>query len=55
MQEDLKLWLSISNLSNVPHSLLLIARVYDFNSGMFKIDENEHEEEVLRRDRESLY
>ena len=55
MQEDLKLWLSISNLSNVPHSLLLIARVYDFNSGMFKIEENEHEEEVLRRDRESLY
>ena len=55
MQKDLKLWLSISNLSNVPHSLLLIARVSDFNSGMFKIDEDEHEEEVLRRDRESLY
>ena len=55
MQKDLKLWLSISNLSNVPHSLLLISRVSDFNSGMFKIDEDEQEEEVLRRDRESLY
>ena len=55
MQKDLKLWLSISNLSNVPHSLLLISRVSDFNSGMFKIDEDEHEEEVLRRDRQSLY
>ena len=33
----------------------MIARVSDFNSGMFKIDEDEQEEEVLRRDRESLY
>ena len=40
-KEDLKLWLSISNQRNVPHSLLLIARVSDFNSGMFKIDEDE--------------
>lgn len=28
--EDLKLWLSISNLRNVPHSLLLASRINDF-------------------------
>ena len=28
--KDLKLWLSISNLRNVPHSLLLYSRVEDF-------------------------
>jgi len=30
MIEDLKLWLSISNLRNVPNSLLLATRVNDF-------------------------
>ena len=51
----MKLWLSISNQRNVPHSLLLIARVSDFNSGMFKIDEDETQEEILRRDKEASY
>lgn len=30
--EDLKLWLSISNLSNVPHSLLFASRINDFQA-----------------------
>ena len=47
--KDLKLWLSISNLRNVPHSLLLIARVNDFSYDKFEIDANETQDEVLRR------
>lgn len=31
----LKLWLSISNQRNVPHSLLLYTRVNDYNNEMF--------------------
>ena len=54
-KEDLRLWLSISNQSNVPHSLLLIARVSDFQSGMFKIDEDETQEEILRRVRTNAH
>lgn len=33
--EDLKLWLSISNQQNVPHTLLLLTRVHDFNFNAF--------------------
>lgn len=29
--EDLRLWLSISNLRNVPDSLLIITRVHEFH------------------------
>lgn len=47
--EDLKLWLSISNLRNVPHSLLLVTRVNDFSSDQFEIDDNETQDEILRR------
>jgi len=43
------LWLSISNLRNVPHSLLLIARINDFASESFAIDEDETADEILRR------
>lgn len=48
-KEDLKLWLSISNQRNVPNSLLLYSRVNDFKHDMFEIDEDEDEQEVLRR------
>lgn len=48
-KEDLKLWLSISNQRNVPHSLLLYSRINDFKNDMFEIDEDEDEQEVLRR------
>lgn len=47
--EDLKLWLSISNQRNIPHSLLLLIRVNDFSFNQFKIDENETQDEILRR------
>ena len=40
-KEDLKLWLSISNQSNVPHSLLLVARALDFKGNMFSIKDDE--------------
>ena len=29
----MKLWLSISNLNNVPDSLLLLSRIVDFDAG----------------------
>lgn len=32
---DLKLWLSISNKRNIPHLLLLIIRLHDFNTNRF--------------------
>ena len=48
--KDLKLWLSISNLRNVPHSLLLYSRISDYASeDMFEISDDEDEYEVLRR------
>ena len=47
--KDLKLWMSISNLRNVPHSLLLYTRIIDFSEDIFQISEDEDEYEVLRR------
>ena len=54
-KEDLKLWLSISNQRNVPNSLLLLSRVNDFMNDLFEIDEDEDEQEVLRRSPEDTY
>ena len=48
-KDDLKLWLSISNQRNVPHSLLLYTRINDFCNDMFEISEDEDDQEVLRR------
>ena len=45
---DLKLWLSISNLNNVPDSLLLFSRIVDFEEDVFDITDDEDEYEVLR-------
>ena len=53
--KDLKLWLSISNKRNVPHSLLLIIRLHDFNTSNFQIDDNETEAEILRRSKSDAY
>ena len=47
--KDLKLWMSISNLRNVPHVLLLYSRIADYADDMFQISEDEDEYEVLRR------
>ena len=38
-KDDLKLWLSISNQRNVPHSLLLFIRINDFINDVFEIKE----------------
>ena len=40
-KDDLKLWLSISNQRNVPHSLLLYTRINDFCNDIFEISEDE--------------
>jgi hypothetical protein len=54
--KDLKLWLSISNLRNVPHSLLLYSRIQDYASeDIFEIDQDEDEYEVLRRAQSEIY
>jgi hypothetical protein len=47
--KDLKLWMAISNLRNIPHSLLLYSRIIDFTENLFEISEDEDEYEVLRR------
>ena len=47
--KDLKLWLSISNKRNVPHILLLVIRIHDFNNANFEVDADETEAEILRR------
>ena len=47
--KDLKLWMSISNLRNVPHTLLLYSRIADYTDDLFQISEDEDEYEVLRR------
>lgn len=54
-KEDLKLWLSISNLRNVPHSLLLYTRINDFTNDLFEISDDEDEQEVLRRSPSNTY
>jgi hypothetical protein len=54
--KDLKLWLSVSNLRNVPHSLLLYSRIADYaNEDLFEISEDEDEYEVLRRAQSEIY
>jgi len=49
MRDDLKLWLSISNLRDVPSSLLLFAMVREFVHDTFEIDETDTQEDILRR------
>lgn len=53
--KDLKLWMAISNLRNVPHSILLYSRIVDFTENVFEISEDEDEYEVLRRVSNSNY
>jgi hypothetical protein len=47
--KDLKLWLAISNLRNVPHILLFYSRIQDLTDNLFEISDDEDEFEVLRR------
>lgn len=51
----MKLWLSISNQRNVPNVLLLLTRITDFKNDLFRIDEDEDDQEVLRRSPEDTY
>lgn len=53
--KDLKLWLSISNLSNVPDSLLLFSRLLQDEEDMFDFDRDEGEYEILRRSPQEVY
>lgn len=53
--EDLRLWLTISNLNNVPHALLISTQINDFHSQEFEVDSNETSEEILRRSKSDTY
>lgn len=54
--KDLKLWMSISNLRNVPHSLLLYSRIADYAAeDLFEISDDEDEYEVVRRVSENRF
>ena len=55
MLEDLKLWLTISNQQNVANTLLLTSTVLDFHGNMFSIVEDETQEEILRRSKDSVF
>lgn len=49
MLGDLKLWMSISNLRDVPSSLLLFAMVREFMYDTFVIDDQDTQDDILRR------
>jgi hypothetical protein len=49
MEGDLKLWLSISNLRDVPSSLLLFAMLREYVSDNFVVEDDETQEDILRR------
>ena len=51
----MKLWLTISNQQNVANTLLLTSRVLDFHGNMFSIVEDETQEEILRRSKDSVF
>lgn len=55
MLKDIKLWLSISMKRNVPHSLLLLIRILDFEQNKFSIDLDETQDEILRRSKSDAY
>jgi len=53
--KDLRLWLSVSNLRNVPDSLLLFTRIHDYASDMFEVSDDESQAEILRRSKTDTY
>jgi hypothetical protein len=54
-KSDIRLWLSISNQRNVPHSLLVFTRAHDYTSEMFEISDDEYDFEILRRSPSDTY
>lgn len=52
---SLKLWLSISLKANVPHTLLQLIRIHDFNQELFEVEEDETQDEILRRSKSDAY
>lgn len=55
MMGDLKLWLSISNLRDVPSSLLMFAMVREFVTDSFEVEDHESQEDILRRSELDIY
>lgn len=53
--KDLKVWMSMSNLKNVPNSLLLVSRLYDYTLPKFENNEDLDQYEILRRCPHEIY
>ena len=53
--KDLKLWMSISNLRNVPDSLLLFSRITDFTEDLFELESSDDEYEILKASSSEVY
>ena len=49
------MWLSISNLRNVPNSLLLYARIIAYGEQLYEIDDSDDEYEILRSAQDTVY
>lgn len=39
----------------MPHTLLLLVRIHDFQQDKFRIDEDETQDEILRRSKSDAY
>ena len=52
---DLKVWLTISNLKNVDHTLCLLTRVFDYDLKAFEENENLSSYEILKRCPQEIY
>jgi len=52
---DLKLWLSISNLRNVPDTLLVYSRIITMVEEIYEVSDEEDEYELLRNAESEIY
>jgi hypothetical protein len=47
--KDYKMWQAISNLNNVPDSLLIFCRLNEFANDLYRINQFEHEFDLIKR------
>ena len=52
---DLKVWITISNLKNVEHSLCLVSRVFDYDLKAYNENENLTQYEILKWCPQEIY
>lgn len=54
-QNDLKLWMSVSNLRNVPDTLLIYSRIITMVEEIYDISESDDEYEIFRSNESEVY